>query len=215
MRLTTSIAAALVGLTLIAQAAQAAELHPTLASRDAAASRFTLSELIGLDSARSENDYGTWKFITSGDNRKVEKPGTVTPGKAQLAAQLGVDPADFTTSELMGLDSARSENDYGTWKFIISGDNRKVEKPGFVTPGKAQLAAQLGVNPADFTTSELIGLDSARSENDYGTWKFIISGDNRKVEKPGTATPGKVQLAAQLGLDSAFRGVGIQPRNDG
>jgi len=160
MRLTTSIAAALVGLTLIAQAAQAAELHPTLASRDAAASRFTLSELIGLDSARSENDYGTWKFITSGDNRKVEKPGTVTPGKAQLAAQLGVDPADFTTSEL-------------------------------------------------------IGLDSARSENDYGTWKFIISGDNRKVEKPGTATPGKVQLAAQLGLDSAFRGVGIQPRNDG
>ncbi|KEO52853.1 hypothetical protein [Thioclava pacifica] len=51
--------------------------------------------------------------------------GEVTPGKAQLAAQLGLDAAKYTSAELTRIQSALYNNDVDTANFVISHENRK------------------------------------------------------------------------------------------
>jgi hypothetical protein len=51
--------------------------------------------------------------------------GEVTPGKAQLAAQLGLDPAKYTSAELAHIQSALYDNEVETANFVISHQNRK------------------------------------------------------------------------------------------
>ncbi|MFD1911374.1 hypothetical protein [Halodurantibacterium flavum] len=120
---------------------------------------------------------------------------------SQLEAQLGVPAGQFTTAELIQLGEARRENDAVGEQFILSGANRTQANSHVVSRGKAQLSSQLGVNPAEFTTSELIQLHVARRDNDAVTVEFILSGRNRQAEDLATVNRGKAQLAAQLGVD--------------
>lgn len=65
---------------------------------------------------------------------------------------------------------------------------------GSVTPGKAQMAAELGVNPSEFTLIELIQLDTARRNHDAQLWNRIMDrevGVTRDANTPtGLMMPG-------------------------
>ena len=66
---------------------------------------YTMSELIRLDNAISENDQTTVRWILDGGLKASapEDPARVTPSEAQLAASLGLDPAQYTSAELSAL----------------------------------------------------------------------------------------------------------------
>lgn len=54
--------------------------------------------------------------------------------------------------------------------------------------GKAQLAAQLGVNPAQFTVNELVQLDSAKRHNDHERVDLILNHDASVTRGANTPT---------------------------
>ena len=66
---------------------------------------YTMSELIRLENAISENDQTTVRWILDGGLKASapEDPARVTPSEAQLAASLGLDPAQYTSAELSAL----------------------------------------------------------------------------------------------------------------
>ena len=66
---------------------------------------YTMSELIRLDEALSDNDLTTVRWIESGGLKSAppEDPARVTAAEAQLAASLGLDPAQYTSAELAAL----------------------------------------------------------------------------------------------------------------
>lgn len=87
----------------------------------------------------------------------------ISAGHAQLAALLGVSAQDYSLAELAQLDVARSDNDPVLEAFILSrGAQSDSGVVGSVSDGKAQLAAQLGVNAADYSLSDLAALAVAR-----------------------------------------------------
>ena len=80
-------------------------------------------------------------------------------GSAQLAANLGLDPAKYTLAELSIIDSARKAKNDDLAAFYTSGRNRDIRGGiGEVGEGKAQLAASLRVNAADYSLSDLTRL---------------------------------------------------------
>lgn len=87
----------------------------------------------------------------------------VSAGHAQFAALLGVDPQAYSLAELTELEVALSDNDTARAAYILSHENREQRGgAGNVSAGKAQLAAGLGVNPADYSLAELSALAAAR-----------------------------------------------------
>ncbi|WP_226780738.1 hypothetical protein [Oceaniglobus trochenteri] len=59
-----------------------------------------------LEQARQENDaFLIRQLSTAADDTTASDRGAVTPGKAQLAASLGVNAADYTTAELVLLST--------------------------------------------------------------------------------------------------------------
>ena len=87
-------------------------------------------------------------------------PAFADPGKDQYAAILGVDGDLFTMSELIRLDDAISANNQTEVRWILDGGLKASapEDPASVTPSEAQLAASLGLDPAQYTTAELTAL---------------------------------------------------------
>lgn len=130
----------------------------------------SLSELIRLEDARSENDAETVRFLLSGMDTVGRADNTAAGGNAgadQLASLLGVDPGAYTVAELIRLEDARAAGDVETVRFILSGETRvETGAAGTVSPGKTQLAALLGVDPAAYTTAELIELADIDSSDD-------------------------------------------------
>ena len=70
---------------------------------------YSMSELIRLDEAISENDQTAIRWIESGGLKASapEDPARVTPAEAQLAASLHLDPAEYTAAELGALYAAQ------------------------------------------------------------------------------------------------------------
>lgn len=134
----------------------------------------------------------------------------VAPGKAQIAAQLGLDAAEYALNELVSIGEARRENDPQAEAYFLSRQNRDVRGGvGEVSPGKAQIAALLGVEAAEFSLNELISIEKARRENDPQLEAFYLSHQNREVRGGvGQVSPGKAQLAAILGLNPAEYSLG-------
>ena len=123
---------------------------------------------------------------------------SVNAGQAQLAAQLGVNPTEYTLSELTKLSSDRQEEGYGLTKDAPGLVNTSVG--GGFNAGKAQFAEQLNVNANDYTLAELTQIKTQRVEDGYG-----LTDTNFKPSFGSTATnannAGKLQLAAQLRLN--------------
>ncbi len=105
-------------------------------------------------------------------------------GHDQLAAQLGLNGAQFTTAELTTISDARRDGDRNTVAYFLNHDNRATEDASTVSAGKAQLAAQLGVNPTEYTLAELVAADSALRDDNAQNAAFILSGDARNEVAP-------------------------------
>ncbi|MER5171862.1 hypothetical protein [Thioclava sp. GXIMD2076] len=157
MKLSKFAAAALIGLTATAGVASAAPLnYPMLARNGIDASQYSDSEARQINTALRNGDVTTARYYINHEDRAVEHPADVNPGTAQLAAQLGLNPGNYTTGELEAVSTALRSDNMQNVAFVEAHDNRMVPgAKGVVTPGKAQIAAQLGVNPADYTDAQL------------------------------------------------------------
>lgn len=130
-----------------AQAAYSAGVQP---------GQYTAAELQAISDARSENDAAKLSYYLSGANR-AEATAGATIGSAQLASIAGVQPGHYTVAELQQIIDAKKENDAAKLNFILSGANRGGPVgTADVTPGKAQLAAIAGLDPATHTVAELV-----------------------------------------------------------
>ena len=90
-------------------------------------------------------------------------PASANVGKDQFAATLGVNPDLYTMSELIRLDDALGENDLTTARAILDGDIRpNGSDVPVVNAATVQLAASLGVDPADHTPAELARMHTDR-----------------------------------------------------
>jgi hypothetical protein len=165
---TTYISAAVVALGLAAGAASAQSVNPGLEQLAALAgvnaAGYTQADLVNLIDAQRSNDQEKAAFITataSGVASRAETAGYVglSQGDVQLAKLAGVEPGVYSASELNRLIAAKNANDPQTVAFILNHTDR-VDAGGLgtVSQGKAQLAAQLGVNPADYTLAQLSAL---------------------------------------------------------
>ena len=109
--------------------------------------------------ARLENNQTALNYYLSGANRSENKGDS----SGQLAKLAGVAPGAYSASELQMILNAQRNNEPEQAAYVISGANRKaVDAVGTVTAGKAQIAALLGLNPADYTLAQLVALDAAR-----------------------------------------------------
>ncbi|WP_339114288.1 hypothetical protein [Thioclava sp. GXIMD2076] len=105
---------------------------------------------------------------------------------AQLAALLNVNGAEFTTAELNNINEARRDGDVEKANYFLNHENRADASAG--SHGKAQLAAQLGVNASDYTLAELVTVDSARRDNNIQNADYVLNGTSRTSVAP-IATP--------------------------
>lgn len=156
-----------VALAVAAPAFAASGADQLAAQLGVAPGAYTVAQLTQLQSAKNDNDQQRFDFIlsqgTAGVTRANSATGAVNPGVAQIAAQVGVSPNALPLADLVSLQNAISDNDSQTVAFILGGsDNGSVDSDrGSVSPGKAMLANRLGVNAADYTTSELASMYNA------------------------------------------------------
>lgn len=80
-------------------------------------------------------------------------------GHLALAAQVGVNPADFSTAELARIKGS-FDSDTG-YNVSARGDVVSTQSVG-ITAGHAQLAAQEGVNPAEYSVNDILALKAQR-----------------------------------------------------
>ncbi|WP_376874892.1 hypothetical protein [Albirhodobacter sp. R86504] len=120
---------------------------------------------------------------------------SVNAGQAQLAAQLGVSPTEYTLSELTKLKTDREEDGYALNRNAPGLVDTSVS--GGYNAGKEQLAAQLGVNSADYTLAQLTQIKSERQEDGFGLIDQNYKADFGSSDT-GSNNAGKAQLAAQL-----------------
>lgn len=133
------------------------------------AGAYTVAQMIQLQDARRDGDKAAEAFILSQGNDGVsrsDKSGVASgsAGAEQLARLVGVAPGAYSVNEMIRLQDAIRENDRQTIAFILGGSNggNTGSDIGVVTPGKTQLAASLGLDPAAHTTADLVAryLDS-------------------------------------------------------
>ncbi|AML52510.1 hypothetical protein [Falsihalocynthiibacter arcticus] len=121
---------------------------------------YTTAELIQIDQARKTQDVEKLNFYLLGENRvsRADYTGNVSGGVAELAAIEGVSTNGYTASTLIELSVAENENDLEKVAFIKARAAGEISElaPNAVSPGKRQLAAVLGLDPASYTTAELI-----------------------------------------------------------
>jgi hypothetical protein len=124
------------------------------------ADSYTLAQLIRLENATESNDAQEVAFVKAqAAGAIVSTQGSATLGNEQLAANVGVDANGYTTAQLVRLERANLENDAQEAAFVkAQAEGRVVSTQGSVTPGNAMLAAIAKVNPADYTTSQLVSL---------------------------------------------------------
>lgn len=121
-------------------------------------SLYTTAQLVELRSAMEDGDQTRVDYIRSSaqNGGTLSTKSGISEGHAQLAASLGVDSDDYSVAELAALKSAMADdtagapiNGYGMGWGTLS------TKSG-ISAGQAQIAAALGVNPADYTLAELV-----------------------------------------------------------
>jgi hypothetical protein len=157
---------ALIALTLAgagaAYAASPSADAQLAASAGVAAGQYTAAELQAIIVARRDNDTSALNFYLSGANRTA---AAQSDAAGQLANLAGVAPGTYSASELALIIEARRDNDAGRAAFILSGKNRTVSaEAAAVTPGEAQIAASLGLDPAQYTLAELTRLSAAAND---------------------------------------------------
>lgn len=120
---------------------------------------YSTAQLVELKSAIEGNNDQQVQFILDSagtDGFTASTMSAPSAGKAQIAADLGVNPADYSLGELVKLRKAEEESNEQIAGFVRSnGLSETVSSKSGISAGQAQLAASLGVNPADYTLAEL------------------------------------------------------------
>lgn len=124
---------------------------------------YTAAELQAIIDAKRDNDSRTANYFISGANRANPAQNTDSVGLEQLARAAGVQPGQYTQAELVGLIEAQKENDAVRVEYWLSHANRNTPDTAS-NPGKIQLAKTLGVNPDDYSLSELVLMQSSISD---------------------------------------------------
>lgn len=132
-------------------------------------------------------------------------PALANPGADMFARTLGLEPGEYSVSEMLAIQEARRENDASAERFYLSrGKSDVVNFAEVASPGAAQFALTLGLQPGEYTVAEMMAIREARRENDAAAERFYLSKGNRAPANPAeTVTPGEAQIAARLGLDPA------------
>jgi len=112
-------------------------------------------------------------------------------GLQQIADYLGVDAGAYSATELHQLLGARDAGDQTTYGYFLNHANQASSQA--VSAGKAQIAAQVGLNPTEYTTAELIRVQQAQRDSDLQTVNFVVSHQNRNTI---------VNPVVQMGRDS-------------
>ena len=117
-------------------------------------------ELSQLADAKRDNDTTTINAILSkaGVTKSSMGAASGNAGIAQIEAELRVAPGQLSPTELSRLTEARRDGDTTTEAAILSGATRAVSDASSLNAGKVQIAAQLGVNPTDYSLSQLVGM---------------------------------------------------------
>lgn len=95
--------------------------------------------------------------------------GAVNAGVAQLAAQAGVNAANLSAADVAAEWAFKRDNDAAAdydARFVSGAVSAK--DAGLITPARAQLAAQLGLNPADYSFAELAGIKAGLNTDTVG-----------------------------------------------
>ncbi|NTT86560.1 hypothetical protein [Tabrizicola fusiformis] len=157
-RFTFAAAALALGTSALAAHAASPAAEQLAAKLGLNADAYSVTELNIIDQALRDGDANTVNLYVKGGNRAA-LADSVTPGSAQLAANLGLDPAKYSLTELSIIDSARKAKNADVAAFYTSGRNRDIRGGvGEASEGKAQLAASLRVNAADYSLAELTSL---------------------------------------------------------
>jgi len=126
---------------------------------------YTPVQLIDLQNAYWDNDSTRVAFILSQGNGVSSRgdfaaSGVPSAGETQLARSLGVAPGAYSLSELTKLQAAVLDNDTQAIAFILGGGSNGSagNDRGTISPGKVGIAQALGLDPANFTTLELVSL---------------------------------------------------------
>ncbi|KEO52855.1 hypothetical protein [Thioclava pacifica] len=113
--------------------------------------------------------------------------GATNQGKTQIAAELqtfpglsDVDPRAYTVAELTNMLHAARKGDLSKVNFYRGHEDRLPGGPGVgaTNQGKAQLAAELGLNPKAYTTAQLEEIAQAVRHDDFETAKLIAAQGN-------------------------------------
>ena len=125
---------------------------------------YTAAELQAIIDAKRDNDTRGVAYVTSGANRATPGASTDGAGLEQLAHAAGVQPGQYTQAELVGLIEAQKENDSVRIQYWLTHANRATPDANPANPGKVQLAKTLGVNPDDYSMSDLVLMQSSISD---------------------------------------------------
>ena len=135
--------------------------------------------------------------------------GTSAFATEQLARSLGVEPGTYTTAELVQMKFSAEDEDGKRLRTFVdrSMDIVSTQSVG-ISAGVIQLAASLGVDPADYTLDELVQLHTADASDDRWRARSIINGGTELISTQSIdSVSGKQQLAANLGVDPATSSV--------
>lgn len=178
MKTSTIFAAALAALVAAPIAAPVAAQTVSAGEQQLAASLgvepglYSVAQLVQLRAAMNDSDSSSAQTIAyildnpKGDlapaTPNVSTRGEVTEGAAQLARQQGVEPGRYTVAELVLLDQYSSDSADSTYRDAILKGEVNANLDDGISAGKAQLAASLGVDPADYTSAELAAMYTDR-----------------------------------------------------
>lgn len=147
-----------IGLTLVAQASANDQLALSMGMEPGV---YSTTELLQLQAALDDNNQILFQHLMTefSDASAHDRAGTTTtsPSVQQLANSIGVPPDQFTLSELLQLHTAIQESDTNTVAFILNGGS-EAPVDGSYSQGHLQLAREMGVDPADYTVSELANM---------------------------------------------------------
>lgn len=155
--LTTTIALVLAAGAASAQSVSSADIQ-LAASAGVQPGLYSQAQLIQLVEARRDNDAAAVKFI-------LGQAGTAATRADFGAVSPVTTTGGLTAIEQVQLNDAIRDNDRATVNYILSGENRKpAESASTVTPGKAQLAALVGVDPAKYTLAQLVAMQPSTTD---------------------------------------------------
>ena len=131
---------------------------------------YSIADLVRLNDTRTDSQQvHEARFIKARGRTEVTRADTWGhndgTGADQVARNEGVEPGAFSLAELIEIGRARDENDDEALRYYTSGTNRDTTTGdvGRVTPAKAQIAASVGVDPAQYSLAELVELQTTKN----------------------------------------------------